>query len=147
MRARHDHRIKQIKAKRKVKAWKNEVTHVGRKVINMVKKYYADPTSITLVDWDKFTKRNFGKLQAQCKKKYPREEWPPGVPYLNFIAYAKHTETCFPRSEWAKGVPYGNFKARKKYVARYCSRDIVREILFASELAERSILHELQGSR
>jgi hypothetical protein len=105
MRARYDHRIKQIRTKRKVKAWKNEITHVGKKVVHIVKKYYADPTSITLEDWDKFIKRNFGKLQAQCKKKFPREEWPPGILYLNFLAYAKHTEMHNPRSEWPKDVP------------------------------------------
>jgi hypothetical protein len=89
-----------------------------KKVVHMVKKYYADPTSITLEDWDKFIKRNFGKLQAQCKKKFPREEWPPGIPYLNFFAYAKHTEMHNPRSEWPNDVPYGDFKARKKQYPR-----------------------------
>jgi hypothetical protein len=76
-----------------------------KKVVHMVKKYYANPTSITLEDWDKFIKRNFGKLQAQCKKKFPREEWPPGIPYLNFFAYAKHTEMHNPRSEWLMMFP------------------------------------------
>jgi hypothetical protein len=55
-------RLLEIRTKRKVRAWKSQITHVGNKAVNMVKEYYADPTSVTLADWNKFIKRNFGKL-------------------------------------------------------------------------------------
>jgi hypothetical protein len=44
--ARREQRIKHIQTQRKVKAWKNQISHVGKKVFDMVQKYYANPTSV-----------------------------------------------------------------------------------------------------
>jgi hypothetical protein len=56
------------------------------------KQYTADPLSVTAADWDSLVKGSQGKLRWLYGKKYPREKWPAGVPYLNLIALRQHRD-------------------------------------------------------
>jgi primosomal replication protein N len=56
----------------------------------MRRKYQKDPTSVTASDWTRAVEGQERKLQFIYGKKFKREKWPKGVPYLNMIAAAEH---------------------------------------------------------
>jgi len=56
----------------------------------MEEKYRKDKTSVKVEDWETLVEGQERKMQVLFGKKFPREKWPAGVPYLNFIALMEH---------------------------------------------------------
>jgi hypothetical protein len=76
--------------KRKVPAWKREITNLDKAIFCLERKYRDDAKSVKAEDWDEITAGKERKLQMILGAQYPRENWPVGVPYLNVIARAKY---------------------------------------------------------
>jgi hypothetical protein len=50
-----------------------------------------DPASVTAGDWDNIVREAEGMVVFIFGKRFSKENWPKGVPYLNMIALAKYT--------------------------------------------------------
>jgi hypothetical protein len=83
--ARNKITIKLNQTRQKVRAWMREVAPVRVQTTEMLKKFRADPTSVTPGDWQTMFKGQQYKLAVICGRK-ELERWPAGVPSLNLIA-------------------------------------------------------------
>ena len=85
-RIRREARAARIIMTRKVRAWKREIRELNAKLADMKEKYHKNKASVKVEDWETLVEGQERKMQVLFGKKFPREKWPAGVPYLNFIA-------------------------------------------------------------
>ena len=99
--------------RKKVRAWMRDVDLVRLQVKSMLKKFRADPPSVTPQDWVTMFKGQDRKLRIILGKK-ELECWPTGVPSLNHIAlslYRAEQHEAWKKKAWEK-------KAREKNKSR-----------------------------
>jgi hypothetical protein len=83
-------RLQFMNMRRKVRAWTRDTTVLRRSCRELFQKYKADPTSVTLEDWDRVTADKEKKLQITYGKHYTKEQLPRTVIWLNLMAYAQY---------------------------------------------------------
>jgi hypothetical protein len=104
-------RLQYMKMKRKVRAWKRDMITFRHNCRELLRKYKADSSSVTVGDWDKITTGKEKKLQIVYGKHYTKKQWPRNIPWLNLIAYAQYRA-----AHAARKVERAEQKARKAEV-------------------------------
>ncbi|KAH7385310.1 hypothetical protein DE146DRAFT_792190 [Phaeosphaeria sp. MPI-PUGE-AT-0046c] len=72
--------------RRKVWIYQRQVHALHTKLRRMLVAHKNDNQSVTSENWDNTVAGKEKKVIVIYGKRYPREKWPKGVPYLNFIA-------------------------------------------------------------
>lgn len=76
--------------RRKVQAWKKQIFNLNKSIKAMLDHHQKKPEEVKAEDWDQLVDGQDKKLNVIYGKKFPRDKWPTGVPYLNMVALAKH---------------------------------------------------------
>lgn len=79
-------RVRMKRMRRKVWVYNGQIRALHTKLHGMIEAYKKDNDSVTAEDWAAAVKGQEKKVTAIYDKRYTREKWPTGVPYLNFIA-------------------------------------------------------------
>jgi hypothetical protein len=76
-----------------IKIWKLEwymkVNDMKKEIKAMMNKHHDNPDSVSAQDWDDMARGSEKKIAFLFQKKFPKDTWPGGVPYLNMIAREK----------------------------------------------------------
>lgn len=70
----------------KIKAWADEIQPLKVRLEKLLRDHQKDPSTVSPKDWDKMVEGHAGKIKHIFGKKFPLDQWPEDVPYLNFVA-------------------------------------------------------------
>ncbi|KAF2023955.1 hypothetical protein EK21DRAFT_94471 [Setomelanomma holmii] len=117
--ARRQFRAAKVELKRKVRSWKKDMNELIRTLKDLEQRWRANTSFVTTQDWDTAVEDKGKKMQILFGKKYPKEQWPKGVTYLNMITLMEYEQ-----KEEKKGASKRGVEAKKKSEAKKTAKTL-----------------------